>query len=198
MMGCSNPHPHGQAWSLSQVPQIPSTELDNLKKYAETSVEESSGAPAGPGGKPCLLCDYAHLEAGQGDRVVLQNEEWIALVPWWAVWPFEILLLPYKRHIPSLLELTKEESASLAQILSGIAIKYDNLFQTSFAYSMGIHQRPVPPSNNFVGQDEVAHLHFHFDPPLLRSATVRKFLVGLVVPIDFADLPPYACSPFVI
>lgn len=178
MMGCSNPHPHGQAWSLSQVPQVPSTELTNLKEYAQRSTEELSEAPAGPNGKHCLLCDYAHLEAGQGERVVLLNEDWIALVPWWAVWPFEILLLPYKRHIPSLLELTKEESASLARILSGIAVKYDNLFRTSFAYSMGIHQRPVPPKSNSVGEDDIAHLHFHFDPPLLRSATVRKFLVG--------------------
>lgn len=91
MMGCSNPHPHGQAWSLSQIPQIPSTELTNLKEYAQQSTGELSEAPTGPNGKRCLLCDYAHLEAGQSERVVLQNEDWIALVPWWAVWPFEIL-----------------------------------------------------------------------------------------------------------
>ncbi|KAJ8503097.1 hypothetical protein ONZ45_g11165 [Pleurotus djamor] len=176
MMGCSNPHPHGQVWSLSAVPSIPSKELTALRRYAE-SEEVKGDAPLGPNGRPCMLCDYAHVEvnmAGDSGRVVSKNDDWVALVPWWATWPFEILLLPFRRHIPSLLDLSVGEKESLAEMLSRITVKYDNLFSCSFAYSMGIHQRPVP------GDEEggVAHLHFHFTPPLLRSATVRKFLVG--------------------
>ncbi|KAF6764953.1 galactose-1-phosphate uridyl transferase [Ephemerocybe angulata] len=181
MMGCSNPHPHGQAWSTSAIPNIPAAELASLARYPTLSASASSpDAPKGPKGKACLLCDYAHLEAtdATAKRVVLKNDDWVAVVPWWAVWPFEILLLPYKRHIPSLLELTASEKTSLADILSGITIRYDNLFSCSFPYSMGIHQRPVPVKEGEEDIHEVAHLHFHFEPPLLRSSTVRKFLVG--------------------
>lgn len=110
---------------------------------------------------------------------MVKNEHWAALVPWWATWPFEILLLPYRRHIPSLSHLTPGESSSFAQIISKITTRYDNIFSCSFAYSMGIHQRPTPTLNKS-GEDnnDVAHLHLHFYPPLLRSAAVRKFLVG--------------------
>jgi UDPglucose--hexose-1-phosphate uridylyltransferase len=136
-------------------------------------------------------------------RIVIQNDHWLALVPWWATWPFEILrmslftpaevgissnsfaVLPHNRHIPSIYHLTSAEKFSFAKILSQITRRYDNLFRCSFAYSMGIHQRPIPPSENTDsdgGEDEgdVAHLHLHFYPPLLRSATIRKFLVGSV------------------
>lgn len=93
MMGCSNPHPHGQAWSLGEVPSIPATELQKLREYADTA--STSAAPTGPGGKPCMLCEYAHFETtleDQGDgRVVAKNDEWVAVVPWWAVWPYETL-----------------------------------------------------------------------------------------------------------
>lgn len=92
-MGCSNPHPHGQVWSLSEIPQIPGGELQNLQKYAQ-SPQPPSDAPKGPGGKPCMLCEYAHFEVGVAEkdgRVVLGNQDWVAVVPWWAVWPFEIL-----------------------------------------------------------------------------------------------------------
>ncbi|KIJ34634.1 hypothetical protein M422DRAFT_126716, partial [Sphaerobolus stellatus SS14] len=180
MMGCSNPHPHGQIWSLSQVPHLPQTELASLLEYAKSD-QPPSDAPKDSQGRPSLLLDYAHFEVSvpkDEGRVVVQNEDWVALVPWWAVWPFEILLLPYKRHIPSLVELTENERTSLAQILSKVTKRYDNLFSTSFAYSMGIHQRPVPKNNNEADDHDVAHLHFHFSPPLLRSASVRKFLVG--------------------
>lgn len=188
MMGCSNPHPHCQIWSLSSVPSLPSTELANLRRYAEET-PAFSGAPRGPSNRPCLLCEYVYFEVGvehEAGRVVVKNNDWVALVPWWAVWPFEILLLPYKRHIPSLVHLTSEEKASLAQILSGITKRYDNLFSCSFAYSMGLHQRPIPPSTSSGTEtvsvseydEDIAHLHFHFKPPLLRSATVKKFLVG--------------------
>ncbi|CAL1703891.1 unnamed protein product [Somion occarium] len=183
MMGCSNPHPHGQVWSLSIVPTLPATEIKNLKNYALTTTLESS-APRGPYGRACMLCEYVHFEVGvesESGRVVTKNEHWVALVPWWAVWPFEILpVLPYKRHISSITSLTDEGKDSFAQILSTVTKRYDNLFACSFAYSMGIHQRPLPRPEGSEGEDEddVAHLHLHFAPPLLRSASVRKFLVG--------------------
>ncbi|EIW60688.1 galactose-1-phosphate uridylyltransferase [Trametes versicolor FP-101664 SS1] len=183
MMGCSNPHPHGQVWSLSAVPTLPATEISNLKKYA--SATPASDAPRGPLGRACLLCDYVHFEvsvAKAEGRVVVQNEHWVALVPWWAIWPFEIMLLPYKRHVPSIVHLTTDEKAAFADILSQVTVRYDNLFSCSFAYSMGIHQRPTPPHSDAIPEDQdeenVTHLHLHFAPPLLRSASVRKFLVG--------------------
>ncbi|KAI0811071.1 HIT-like domain-containing protein [Irpex lacteus] len=181
MMGCSNPHPHGQVWSLSTIPTLPATELANLAKY---SLEDntSSDAPRGYEGRPCLLCEYAHFEVGvplEEGRVVHKNDHWVALVPWWAIWPFEILLLPYKRHIPSILHLTPEEKASFADALSVVTKRYDNLFSCSFAYSMGIHQRPLPSIDPELAEEgDIAHLHLHFAPPLLRSASIRKFLVG--------------------
>ncbi|KAI0035820.1 galactose-1-phosphate uridyl transferase [Vararia minispora EC-137] len=185
IMGCSNPHPHGQVWSLSTIPTLPATELSSLTRYAtDPSSPAMDGAPRGPGGKPCLLCDYVHFEVGVAEaegRVVVKNEHWVALVPWWATWPFEIMLLPYHRHISSIARLAPEEKASFASILGAVTRRYDNLFSCSFAYSMGIHQRPIPPViDNTADDDEndIAHLHLHFTPPLLRSATVRKFLVG--------------------
>ncbi|KAI0688741.1 HIT-like domain-containing protein [Cytidiella melzeri] len=181
MMGCSNPHPHGQVWSMSVIPTLPATELDNMSKYSLSS-PTPSGAAQGPDGKPCLLCEYAHYETGlplEEGRVVHTNEHWVALVPWWAIWPFEILLLPYKRHISSILHLSSEEKAGFADALSVVTRRYDNLFSCSFAYSMGIHQRPLPSLDPEVeDEDDVAHLHLHFAPPLLRSASIRKFLVG--------------------
>ncbi|KAI0075447.1 galactose-1-phosphate uridylyltransferase [Panus rudis PR-1116 ss-1] len=182
IMGCSNPHPHGQAWSLSVIPTLPATELENLTKYSATNTP-SDGAPKGPGGKACLLCEYVHFEVNQerdSGRIVVQNDHWVALVPWWAIWPFEILLLPYRRHISAIDELTDEEKTSWADILSSVTKRYDNLFSCSFAYSMGIHQRPIPKKEGLQvpHEHDVAHLHLHFAPPLLRSATVRKFLVG--------------------
>lgn len=201
-MGCSNPHPHGQLWALSAVPTIPSTELASLARYASTETPPS-GAPKGPNGRPCLLCEYAHFELDvpkTEGRIVVQNDHWIALVPWWANWPFEMLrtlslthmwqvlisllaVLPHNRHVPSIYHLTLAEKSSFAQILSKITIQYDNLFHCSFPYSMGIHQRPIPPPENLNVEtsqcdDDIAHLHLHFYPPLLRSASVRKFSVG--------------------
>ena len=143
-------------------------------------------------GKPCLLCEYGHAEVHLGERVVVKNAHFVALVPWWATWPFETLcklpvlnmsmtdinsVMPYKRHISSLNDLTQVEKSAFAEIISKMTKRYDNLFQTSFAYSMGVHQQPVPGSDD---EGNVAHLHLHFSPPLLRSATVRKFLVGQV------------------
>jgi len=179
MMGCSNPHPHSQVWSLSEIPSIAAKELSSLKKYSLSKILHSD-SPRPLSGNPCLLCEYAHFEANleNGPRVVTKNDHWIALVPWWAIWPFEILLLPYRRHICSISELTSEETTSFAQLLSDVTIRYDNLFCSSFAYSLGIHQSPTLAKNRTEGDASIAHLHVHMLPPLLRSASVRKFLVG--------------------
>ena len=160
VMGCSNPHPHGQIWATEDVPEEPAKELDSLRAYRE----EHGGA--------CLLCDYATLELQDRTRLVVENESFLCVVPFWAVWPFETMILS-KAHAASLLDLGDTQRDDLADILSRLTVKYDNLFQVSFPYSMGIHQAPTDGST-----DSPAHLHLHFYPPLLRSATVKKFLVG--------------------
>ncbi|THV08086.1 galactose-1-phosphate uridyl transferase [Dendrothele bispora CBS 962.96] len=191
IMGCSNPHPHGQVWSMSSIPTLPSVEIASLIRYSQTE-QPPSDAPKGPDDHPCLLCEYAFTEAKLGERVVVKNQHWVALVPWWATWPFEILLLPYHRHIPSIFHLTPEENLSFASIISKITIRYDNLFLCSFAYSMGIHQRPVPlASPEDTDEHDVCHLHLHFDPPLLRSASVKKFIAGIELMAEVQrDLTP--------
>lgn len=186
-MGCSNPHPHGQVWSLDYIPEEPGKELENMKEYANDVT--NMGCAKDDQGRPSLLLTYAQLEISQSDqpRIFEQNGDFIALVPYWAIWPFEVLILPHKRQIPSLDELTEEEKINLANILGKTTCRLDNIFECSFAYSMGIHQRPVPkgsfiatcPSDEIIADlSEYAQLHIHFYPPLLRSATVRKFLVG--------------------
>jgi UDPglucose--hexose-1-phosphate uridylyltransferase len=119
-------------------------------------------------------------------RLVIKNEHFVALVPWWAYWPFEIMVLPHKRHISSLVHFTVDEKHAFADIMSRVTKRYDNVFSCSFAYAMGIHQRPLPPHRDDDGMyvqdaDDIAHLHVHFEPPLLRSASVRKFLAGFEV-----------------
>ncbi|KAF9782912.1 galactose-1-phosphate uridyl transferase [Thelephora terrestris] len=182
LMGCSNPHPHGQVWSLSEIPSEPAKEIESQSRYASRTDLPRSDAPKGPGGRPNLILEYAYFEVSlprDEGRVVLKNEHWVAVVPWWAVWPYEILLTPYHRHIPSILHLTREEKGAFAAILSQLARRYDNLFSCSFAYSMGIHQLPTPTAPaDADGEYSDIHLHLHFYPPLLRSASVRKFLVG--------------------
>lgn len=159
MMGCSNPHPHGQIWASENLPNEPARE-----QTAQESYLSSRGT--------CLLCDYLALEEKEGVRVVCANAHFVALVPFWAVWPFETMLVG-RRHITSLEELTGAERDGLAGIIRRLAIRYDNLFETSFPYSMGFHQRPTD------GREHPEwHLHAHFYPPLLRSATVKKFMVG--------------------
>lgn len=159
LMGCSNPHPHGQVWGIDTLPNEPAKE-DRLQRL----YYEQEGRP--------LLLDYAELEAATGERVVEDNEAWLAVVPYWAIWPFELLLLP-RRPVGRLPELTELERRSLAHILKRLLIRYDNLFNTSFPYSMGWHGAPSAPEPQDHWQ-----LHAHFLPPLLRSATVRKFMVG--------------------
>jgi UDPglucose--hexose-1-phosphate uridylyltransferase len=159
LMGASNPHPHCQIWASSSIPNLPQRELDSFDGYQK---EHQS----------CLLCDYLREESKQKERIVCENDHFMALVPFWAVWPFEILILS-KRHLGSLLDFTTHEKLAFADILRRTTIRYDNLFETAFPYSMGLHQRPS-------GTREVRnwHFHAHFYPPLLRSSTVQKFMVG--------------------
>lgn len=159
IMGCSNPHPHGQIWALDALPNEP---------FAEDVVQRRYFAE---NGRPLLL-DYVNLELEQAERTVVQNEHWLAVVPYWAIWPFELLLLP-RQHVLRLPDLADSERDALADILKRLLTKYDNLFDTSFPYSMGWHGAPFNGADNTHWQ-----LHAHFYPPLLRSATVKKFLVG--------------------
>jgi UDPglucose--hexose-1-phosphate uridylyltransferase len=158
MMGCSNPHPHGQIWAMSALPTEALAEDANQRAWLA-----EHGAP--------LLLTLAGRESG-GERVVVETDHWLAIVPWWARWPFETLLLP-KFAVARLPDLAGIQRRDLARILGVLTIKYDNLFATRFPYSMGWHGAPF-------GTDDIAHwqLHAHFYPPLLRSASVRKFMVG--------------------
>lgn len=179
MMGSSNPHPHGQAWSTSSIPSEPATVLRNMRKYAA----EHNGKH--------LLLEYAALELREQSRVVFSNEHWVCVVPWWASWPFEVLLLPHHRHVLSIAELDEAEQASFADALSRITVRFDNVFRTTFPYVLGIHQRPVPKTADINPELDFAHLHLHFYPPLLRSATVRKFPAGFEMLAEIQrDLTP--------
>jgi UDPglucose--hexose-1-phosphate uridylyltransferase len=162
MMGASNPHPHCQIWASESVPNDPVKEVRSQQSYVQVH-------------KSCLLCDYLKIERERGERVVCENEHFTALVPFWAVYPFEVMVLG-RRHCASLDDLSDEERLAYADILKRTTTRYDNLFLTSFPYSMGPHQ---PPTNG--GDYSFTHLHTHFYPPLLRSATVRKFLVGFEI-----------------
>lgn len=165
VMGCSNPHPHGQIWATERVPDLPAREDSAQRKRLEET------------GK-CLLCEYVELELAKGERIVFQNESFVALVPFWAVWPFETMILP-KRHISSIEGLDAAETGDFADALKRMGTRYDNLFLTSFPYSMGFHQKPTKtPADDGGKMDAAWHFHVHYYPPLLRSAAVRKFMVG--------------------
>jgi UDPglucose--hexose-1-phosphate uridylyltransferase len=159
IMGCSNPHPHGQVWGQRSLPNEPTKEERQQRAYLETYQ-----AP--------LLLDYAKLELDRQERVIVANEHWLVVVPYWAMWPFETLLLP-RRHVLRLPDLSGVERQALADILKRMLTRYDNLFEVSFPYSMGWHGAPTD-------EGDYAHwqLHAHFYPPLLRSATIKKFMVG--------------------
>jgi UDPglucose--hexose-1-phosphate uridylyltransferase len=159
MMGCSNPHPHGQVWASSSLPNEASAEDGQQRAYFLKH-------------RSPLVLDLAEAELRHSSRVVVQNDDWLVIVPFWAIWPFETLLLP-RRHILRLPELSAAERDSLADLLSRLLIRYDNLFETSFPYSMGWHGAP-----NDAADYQHWQLHAHFYPPLLRSATVKKFMVG--------------------
>ena len=159
MMGASNPHPHGQIWANHTVPGELAKESNGQLEYLR---RESS----------CLLCDYVRLELQRRERVVCADERFIALVPFWAIWPFEMLVLP-RSHVAALDALEAPGRDSMASILKELTGRYDALFGVPFPYSMGLHQQPTDGLNY-----PEWHLHAHFYPPLLRSATVRKFMVG--------------------
>jgi UDPglucose--hexose-1-phosphate uridylyltransferase len=159
LMGCSNPHPHCQVWATGHVPFVPARKLATQRGYFERHGRD-------------LVGHYLERELEADERIVCRNEHWVALVPWWAVWPFEIMLIPVRR-VPDLPSLAGDERDALADALHRVSVRYDNLFHTSFPYSMGFHGRPAD------GEEHAWwRLHAVYFPPLLRSATVRKFLVG--------------------
>lgn len=159
MMGASNPHPHCQIWATHSIPQEPAKEVRAQQAYLRSHTS-------------CLLCDYVSMEARQQVRIVCENEGFVAMVPFWAVWPFEILLCS-RRHLGSMNEFTPEHARFLSDILHRVTSTYDEVFDVPFPYSMGFHQSPVEGE-----QHPECHFHAHFYPPLLRSATIRKFMVG--------------------
>lgn len=159
MMGSSNPHPHGQIWASESIPNEPTKEIAAQYEYFEIN-------------NRCLLCDYLKLETEKQERIVVENDFFIALVPFWAVYPFEVMIAG-KKHRAAIDEFESLERAAFADVLKKLTTRYDNLFQTPFPYSMGFHQKPTDGRSY-----DFLHFHAHFYPPLLRSATIRKFLVG--------------------
>lgn len=159
MMGASNPHPHCQIWATASIPEAPASELTSQRAYLKAH-------------ERCLLCDYIALEQKQKVRVVWENEGFIVVVPFWAVWPFEVLVCS-RRHFGSMYEFNPDEIRTLAAVLQQVTSTYDKVFGIPFPYSMGFHQSPT----DGVEHPE-CHFHAHFYPPLLRSATIRKFMVG--------------------
>lgn len=159
VMGCSNPHPHCQIWAQESIPEIVKKEDACQKKYFETHAVQ-------------LLQEYVNQEIVRGERVVYTNTHFVAIVPFWATWPFEVMIVP-KKSKPSLAELNDDELRSFAEMYRMVTCKYDNMFQTSFPYSAGVHQAPT----DGVSADYWT-MHMHFYPPLFRSATVKKFMVG--------------------
>lgn len=159
MMGASNPHPHGQIWANSHLPNVLAREQASLAGYRESH-------------RACLLCDYLRLELERGERVVCSNDGFVAVVPYWANWPFEVLLMS-RAHRPGLVELTPAERAQLAALLRQLMRGFDGIFGVPFPNSWGFH---LPPTDGAAHPEN--HVHAHFFPPLLRSASVRKFMVG--------------------
>lgn len=159
VMGCSNPHPHGQIWATRNVPPIPENESARQREYLREKGE-------------CMLCRYVERERELGERIIFENGSFVALVPYWAVWPFETMILP-REHMGAITDMSAAQRRDLAEALVRMGVRFDNLFKTSFPYSMGIHQRPTTGE-----EGEHWHWHIHYYPPLLRSATVRKFMVG--------------------
>ena len=159
IMGCSNPHPHGQIWASASVPGEPQKESQMMLAHYEKHGRS-------------LLGDYLNLELQKQSRIVIENEHFVALVPFWAVWPYETMIIS-KRHIQHIGQIEGSEKTAFADILKQLTVRYDNLFEVSFPYSAGIHQAPTDGEAH-----PEWHFHMHFYPPLLRSATVKKFMVG--------------------
>lgn len=159
MMGASNPHPHGQIWAQETIPVEPAKEQEQQRKYH--SINNS-----------LLLVDYLRMELEKKERIIFENDGFVVLVPFWAIWPYETMILP-KRKIRHILQFTAEEVCQFAEAIKNITVRYDNLFKVSFPYSAGIHQSPTDGKEHSEWQ-----FHMHFYPPLLRSATIKKFMVG--------------------
>jgi UDPglucose--hexose-1-phosphate uridylyltransferase len=159
LMGASNPHPHCQIWANANLPNLPLREQESMAEYSKAH-------------NACMLCKYLALERKAGERIVCENDAFVAVVPFWAVWPFEIMVLSV-RHLGALDELAEKERDLLGDILQQVTAGYDKVFEVSFPYSMGFHQRPTDGEAH-----PEWHLHAHYYPPLLRSATVQKFMVG--------------------
>ncbi len=176
MMGASNPHPHCQMWGSSSIPDEPAKEQRAQRDYLQLR-------------QRCLLCEYAELERSCGERVIFQNEGFLVVVPFWAVWPFETLILPL-RHMADLSEITAGQNLQLADVLQKLTAGYDRLFNIPFPYSMGFHQQPTDGEAH-----PEWHLHAHFFPPLLRSANIRKFMVGFeLLGTPQRDITPEAAA----
>ena len=159
VMGCSNPHPHGQIWAQSSIPVEPSKECFHQKKFYDRN-------------KKSLLSVYLEKELHKRERVIIENDNFVTVAPFWGIWPYETLIIS-KRHFQNISFMSEEEKFSFAEMLQKLTIIYDNLFEVSFPYSAGIHQSPTD------GEDHPEwHFHMHFYPPLLRSATIKKFMVG--------------------
>jgi UDPglucose--hexose-1-phosphate uridylyltransferase len=159
MMGASNPHPHCQIWGTGSLPNEPAKEQTSLRNYLQNH-------------QKCLLCEYVRFEVSAEERTIFRNQSFTAMVPFWAVWPFETLIIS-ERHVPDITCLEATERHALAEVLHNVTGCYDRLFQTPFPYSMGFHQQPTDGEKH-----SEWHLHAHFYPPLLRSATIRKHMVG--------------------
>lgn len=175
-MGCSNPHPHGQIWATSSVPDIVAKEALQQRNFRQEN-------------KSCLLCSYLEREEREGERILFGNASFVALVPFWAVWPYEVMILP-RAHARDIGSLDTTSQRELAEIMIRLSIRYDNLFKTPFPLSMGIHQAPCD------GSDQSGfHFHLHFLPPLLRSATVRKHMVGFeLLAMPQRDITPESAA----
>lgn len=158
IMGCSNPHPHGQIWAQRSIPEVVLKKQIQQQKYWEAN-------------KRSLLADYITQEIEADERIILKNEHFVAVVPYWAVWPYETIIVPIK-HYNNIGQLNSKEQQAFAEIIKDLTTKYDNLFKTSFPYSSGIHQSPTDKEH------QEWHFHMSFYPPLLRSAEVKKFMVG--------------------
>ncbi|MGA9390002.1 MAG: UDP-glucose--hexose-1-phosphate uridylyltransferase [Candidatus Sulfotelmatobacter sp.] len=176
MMGASNPHPHCQIWATGSLPNEPAKEQQSQRHYLDSH-------------KQCMLCDYLRIERSSGERVVFENDAFVVVVPFWAVWPFETLILPFE-HLADISQLNGNRSGKLAEALRKLTACYDHLFETPFPYSMGFHQQPT---------DGLAHpewhFHAHFFPPLLRSAVIRKFMVGFeLLGTPQRDIAPEAAA----
>lgn len=174
IMGASNPHPHGQLWATRHVPTEVAKETRGQLAYLkdqESRVRGQLNPSPTPDLQPLLL-DYLDLERRDGSRLIFENAHFVCLTPFWAVWPFETMILP-KRHVRRIVELKSDERDALADVLKRITTRYDNLFEVNFPYTMGVHQAPYDGEPHDEWQ-----MHLHFYPPLLRSATVKKFMVG--------------------